>query len=41
MGGVSDEELLEKDLYELLGTSSKATEDEIRCGLTKNNQKKN
>ena len=33
MGGVSDEELLEKDLYEILGISSKATEDEIRLGL--------
>ena len=33
MGGVSDEELLEKDLYDILGISSKATEDEIRLGL--------
>ena len=32
MGGVSDEELLEKDLYDILGISSKATEDEIRLG---------
>jgi len=35
MGGVSDEELLEKDLYEILGISSKATEDEIRNAYKK------
>ena len=35
MGGISDEELLEKDLYEILGVSQSSSEDEIRNAYKK------
>ena len=35
MGGISDEELLEKDLYEILGVAQSSSEDEIRNAYKK------